>query len=143
MSGIRNLQTLLASLQPVLSPVEFVFVTQAGGRYCDGANLNPIATFQESEGLTLVVPKENADLAFEHYTGVLRMISLQVHSDLGAVGLTAAVADALSKRDISANLVAAYYHDHVFVPVAKANDALNALQELMKSSGLDTKQQLK
>ncbi len=143
MSGIRNLQTLLASLQPVLSPVEFVFVTQAGGRYGDGANLNPIATFQESEGLTLVVPKENADLAFEHYTGVFRMISLQVHSDLGAVGLTAAVADALSKRDISANLVAAYYHDHVFVPVAKANDALNALQELMKSSGLDTKQQLK
>ena len=61
-------------------------------------------------------------------------ITLQVHSSLAAVGLTARVAESLAARGISANMVAAFHHDHVFVPWARRTDALNALAELYKLS---------
>ena len=59
---------------------------------------------------------------------VFRLISLHVHSSLDAVGLTAAFSTALGNAGISANVVAAYYHDHIFVPTDKADKALNVLQ---------------
>ena len=130
MSGISDLPTLLASLSPVVSPSVYVFLTRPSAAYGDGADLHPLATFAESEGLTLVVKKERADAAGERYHGEFGLISLGVHSDLQAVGLTAAIANALSEHGISANIVSAFYHDHLFVPLSRVNDAMTVLSEL-------------
>jgi hypothetical protein len=129
-SGISDLSTLLATMRPLIVPGEFVFISQPSGKYGDGAQLDPIAAFAEKEGLTLVVPKHRADEDDVKYDGVFRMITLQVHSSLDAVGLTAAVASALTKHNISANVIAAFYHDHIFVPSSRADDAITVLSEL-------------
>ena len=130
MTGSRDLQQLIANLSPTLVPGEFVFITFRDGNYGDGGNLQPIASFQEQEGLTLIVRKETAESASKEFDAVFRMITLRAHSSLEAVGLTAAVANALSRQGISANVVAAYYHDHVFVTAASAQDAMEALLKL-------------
>ena len=130
MSGISDLSILLASLSPVVSPDVYVFLSRPLATYGVGVELDPIATFSENEGLTLVVRKERADAAGERYDGEYGLISLSVHSDLQAVGLTAAIAGALSERGISANIVAAFYHDHIFVPLSRVGDAVTALSQL-------------
>jgi hypothetical protein len=61
---------------------------------------------------------------------VFRRIALGVQSSLEAVGLTAAVAGALARQGISANMVAAFHHDHVFVPADRAEEALACLLDL-------------
>ena len=134
MSGTSDLPTLLASLAPVVSPEVYVFLSRPQAAYGDGVELAPIATFSEEEGLTLVVPQERADAAGEDYDGEFGLISLSVHSDLQAVGLTAAIAAALSERGISANIVAAFYHDHIFVPLSRIDEAVSALLELAASN---------
>ena len=88
-----------------------------------------MASFVEREGLTLVLPSEAAERASLAFEGVFRQITLSVHSSLEAVGLTAAVAAKLTAKGISANVIAAYYHDHIFVPADKAQAAFRALQE--------------
>lgn len=132
MSGETDLGRMLASLSPVLADGEFVFCSFADARYGDHAGLEPIAVIDEPEGLTLVVPKPNADAQALSYATVFRMISLGVHSSLEAVGLTAAFASKLAERGISANVVAGYYHDHLFVPRERAEEAVDALDELAR-----------
>jgi hypothetical protein len=99
------------------------------GSYSDYAHLSPLASFEESEGLTLIVPVESAEKAQIAYESKFKRITLTVHSSLAAVGLTAAVATKLASYGISANVVAAYYHDHIFVQTEKADEALLALKE--------------
>ena len=108
MSGITDINELLSSMQPALVDELFVFCT-VKGQLAEYVNLAPIATFIESEGLTLTV-----------------------HSSLEAVGLTAAVSTKLTSKGISANVIAAYYHDHIFVSDDKAEQAISALKELSK-----------
>jgi len=117
-------------MSPVLSTGEFVFVTFAQARYGDHVELQPIASFNEPEGLTLVVPKECADQHDVPYNSVFSTITLQVHSSLEAVGLTAAFSAALSEQGISANVIAGFYHDHIFVPQESAATAMAALVAL-------------
>ncbi|MCW3171553.1 ACT domain-containing protein [Shewanella subflava] len=128
MSGITDLNTLLQSMQPQLLETEWVFCS-VKGRLGDYLALNPIATFMEPEGLTLVLEKLEAIKAGLVFEQTFCQITLSVHSSLEAVGLTAAVAAKLTAKGISANVIAAYYHDHIFVPSAKASAALVALQE--------------
>lgn len=130
MVGETDLNKLLASLAPHLMAGDFVFCTIKGGTYGDFAELLPMACFRETEGLTLLVTKESADQAGLSYESVFKGITLKVHSSLDAVGLTAAVSSKLAERGISANMIAAYYHDHIFVPVEKADKALLALNAL-------------
>ncbi len=134
MSGIENLDELLTSMEPSLREGEFAFLTFPGQVYGAQPQLNPVASFAEREGLTLVVPVERAEAAQIDFDGAYRMISLNVHSSLSAVGLTAAVAVALTEKGISANVVAAYYHDHIFVPANRAEQALAALKVLSSES---------
>ncbi len=129
MTGIVDLQQLLKTMQPVLAQGRYVFCCLEG-RYGDHQSLNPLASFQESEGLTLVLDQDEAKMAGLAYESVFRKITLSVHSSLDAVGLTAAVAECLASHGISANVVAAYYHDHVFVPQERAEEALSLLQGL-------------
>ncbi|QIZ78775.1 ACT domain-containing protein [Ferrimonas lipolytica] len=130
MSGETNLATLLQSMQPKRIPGEFVFVTLAHGVYGDGAQWQPVATFAEQEGLTLVIPKAAADQDQLSYQSVFSCITLTIHSSLDAVGLTAAFATKLAEHGLSANVIAGYYHDHIFVQTEVAEQALAALAEL-------------
>ena len=128
MAGETDLEKLLASMEPSLREGEFIFATLPGKSV--PAWLNPIGTFLEDEGLTLILPAGEAEgLAT---SGPMRCITLTVHSSLNAVGLTAAFATELTTRGISANVVAGYYHDHIFVSAADAQKALAALVELSK-----------
>lgn len=130
MSGMTDLGELLSHMQPALLPGEFVYVSLPNGAYGDGAELCPVASCVEKEGLSLTVPRERADAAGLAYDGVFRLISLSVHSSLEAVGLTAAISTTLAQHQISANIIAGHYHDHLLVPAGCAEDALNALASI-------------
>ncbi|WP_347564653.1 ACT domain-containing protein [Alteromonas sp. 5E99-2] len=94
---------------------DYVFCCVQSGSNLDVSSLSLLATFNEVERLTLILRKETAvanNLTFE---SVFKGITLTVHSSLDVVGLTAAVASKLASKGISANVIAAYYHDHIFV----------------------------
>ena len=131
MTGETDLSKLLATMAPHLHDEEYVFCTVENGRYGDYPELQPIASFMEAEGLTLVIPKARADQHYIAYDSVLKCITLTVHSSLEAVGLTAAVTTQLTEQNISANVIAAFYHDHIFVQAHRAEDALVALSEIL------------
>ncbi len=128
--GERDLALLLQRLEPELVVGEFVFCSAAAGAFEDYLDLVPLAMMAEPEGLTLVLLRDIAQEAGFACDVVLRCITLTVHSSLEAVGLTAAVASALAQEGISANVVAGYFHDHIFVPAERADDALLVLQHL-------------
>ncbi|QND49734.1 ACT domain-containing protein [Rhizobium lusitanum] len=130
MSGITDLKLLLVGMKPDLVEGEFVYCSVPASSLADYIHLNPVGLFQEREGVTLILPVEAARQAGLPAEPAMRMITLEIHSSLGAVGLTAALATALGNEGISANVVAGYYHDHIFVPVADAGRAMAALQAL-------------
>ena len=130
MTGEQNLATLLTSLSPQLLDGEYVFCTFKRAQYGEYSELAPIAAVQEVEGLSLIIPKAMADANNIAYDTVFRGITLTVHSSLDAVGLTAAFATQLTQHGISANVIAGYYHDHIFVQSEHADRAMAALQEL-------------
>ncbi|WP_029905730.1 ACT domain-containing protein [Prevotella sp. 10(H)] len=134
MNGIENLNELLKSLEPELHTEEFVFCTFPHESLSDKMYLSPISSFQEKEGLTLIITKECAIANSIPFESVFSLISLTIHSSLDAVGLTAAIAGKLASKNISANVVAAYYHDHIFVQKEKAKEAIKALKELQQES---------
>ena len=119
----------LKNLNPVLLEGEYVFCTFLSSIYGDHDKLNPIASFNEKEGLTLVVKKESAKLNNLEFNDTFKCISLNLISSLTSVGLTALISKVLADNEISANIYAGYYHDHIFVPLEKANDALKLLCE--------------
>lgn len=88
-----------------------------------------IAMVREAEGVTLVVPAELAPDA-----PLMRQITLNVHSALDGVGLTAAVSTALADAGIPANVVAGYHHDHIFVPEEQAEHAVDVLKSAAKAA---------
>ena len=124
---VRDREALIANMAPVLDPRRWCFVAVTPGRAPEllGAALG---TFREDEGVTAIVP---ADLA-EDAPAFARII-LTVHSDLEGVGLTAAVSSALAEAGIACNVVAALHHDHLFVPAARAEEAMGALAALPAS----------
>lgn len=117
----------LKNLNPVLLEDEYVFCTFLSSIYGDHSKLNPIASFNEKEGLTLVVKKEIAKFNNLEFKGTFKCISLNLISSLTSVGLTALISKALADNEISTNIYAGYYHDHIFVPLEKANDAFKLL----------------
>ena len=119
----------LKNLNPVLLEGEYVFCTFLSSIYGDHDKLNPIASFTEKEGLTLVVKKESAKLNNLEFNDTFKCISLNLISSLTSIGLTALISKVLADNEISANIYAGYYHDHIFVPLEKANDALKLLCE--------------
>lgn len=136
MSGITNLGVLLSSMEPSLAPGEFVYCSVAEERLAEYTPLRPLGMFREAEGVTLILPAEAATGIKDIMASApMRCITLTVHSALEAVGLTAAFATALTREGISANVVAGYYHDHIFVPSADAERALAALRALSSTSG--------
>jgi hypothetical protein len=129
MTGEKNLDVLLASMSPTLRPGEFVFYSLQEAHYGDFPELEPIAAVEEEEGLTLVIPKSAADGNKISYESVFRCITLNVHSSLEAVGLTAAVSSRLAEHGISANMLAGYFHDHILVQKEFAEKAIALLDD--------------
>lgn len=128
MPGEKDLSRLLQHMQPTLNPGEFVFCTLSK---LDNLPLQQIVCFfKEAEGYTLILPRALADELTLPYSFVAAWITLTVHSALDAVGLTAAFSNALGAAGISCNVVAAYYHDHIFVGVEDAEQAMAVLQGL-------------
>ena len=130
MSGETDLNRLLGSMEPSLQDGRYIFVTIGKTSIADIAKYQPISTFIEAEGLSAILPLTEAVEQNFEYSGVYRCITLNVHSSLEAVGLTAAVATALTMNNISANVVAAYYHDHIFVNEVDAERAVKCLEEV-------------
>ena len=129
-SGARDLGVLLREMRPERRPGRFVFVTVPAEM--DG--VEAVASVWEDEGLSLVLEQAEADRRGLAYEFVAAMITLTVHSALDAVGLTAAVAAALADAGVSCNVVAGHFHDHLFVPVDRADEALRLLTALSTSS---------
>ncbi|MBK1896046.1 ACT domain-containing protein [Chryseobacterium paridis] len=129
MSGETDLKILLQNMEPVLNSGEYVF--------CKVESLNKIPDmekllffFRETEAVTVVLEKSTADKWNLEYDYISSWITLNVHSSLEAVGLTAAFANALKQESISCNVVAAYFHDHIFVAKDDAEKAMSALVRL-------------
>lgn len=119
-------------MEPVLDERDFVFCSFPTLDWDQMRELNPIGIFHEKEGVTFILDTKNAVDKKIDYLSVYRLITLNVHSSLDAVGLTAAFSAKLAEKNISANVVAAYYNDHIFVPEEKAEQALEAILELQK-----------
>jgi predicted N-acetyltransferase YhbS len=132
MTGEKDLRTLLATMHPVLRDGEFVYVLWPHGKPLAGGIA---AAVREAEGLTVVLPRAEADRLGLAYDFVGAWITLEVHSSLEAVGLTAAVGAALTDAKISCNVLAGFHHDHLLVPVAERDRALEVLHELSAESG--------
>ena len=126
LTQVTDLQEMLRGMGPVLAP------SPVGIRSVEAlpAGLSVFATVAEAEGLTIVA--RQADLAAQGLKGGddWALISLTLHSDLAAEGLTAAFAKALGDEGISANVIAGFYHDHILVQWARRLDAMAALREL-------------
>lgn len=135
MSGEKSISALLRGMSPVLNEGDFVFCTVADADALLGTDV--LGTFREKEGFTVIIERERADALGLEYNFVAAWITLTIHSALDAVGLTAAFATALGKAGISCNVIAAFYHDHIFVAkddAAKAIDVLQALSRAGESS---------
>ena len=128
MAGETSLSTLLRSMSPQLNAGDYVFCTLGDSRIPDG--LEVIGSFREQEGLTLILERSQAEQAGFSFDYVAAWITLNVHSALQAVGLTAAFATALGQAGISCNVIAGYYHDHLFVGRADAERAMQVLRDL-------------
>jgi hypothetical protein len=130
----KDLDKLLAGLNPQLNAASFVFCSLAKDENL-AAKLSqlpflPQGTFSEAEGMTLIVRQEEADSLKWPYSGLWSMITCQIESDLLAVGFLAKIATALAAAGIPCNAIAAYYHDHIFVPADKSAQALSILNNL-------------
>ena len=132
MTPISDLNLLLRTMEPQLQDGSFVYVLSDGNP--DMTDRRVIATIREAEGLSLIVEKS---FAIEHGLQPhfeCAWITLNVNSDLAAVGLTAAFASALGDAKISCNVVAGLNHDHIFVPVDQAQAALDVLRALQQNA---------
>ena len=132
MAGETQLPTLLASMRPELHPGEYVFTSIPEAAVPVG--VAPVVAVAEEEGLTMVLRREHADRLGLGYDYVAGWITLRVHSALEAVGLTAAVSATLAREGLSCNVVAGFYHDHLFVPHGSAAQAVKLLEDLAQQA---------
>ncbi|MBK8463647.1 MAG: ACT domain-containing protein [Nigerium sp.] len=122
MAGLTNLHEILGSLRPRVRQGTYVYVTLA-----DEPAVEAHARILEEEGITLVLDQQVADAAGYAYEGVFGWITLQAHTSLSAVGVTAAVATALARVGLSCNVLAGFYHDHLLVPADDVAEAIEVL----------------
>lgn len=130
MSGETNLEALLGSMKPHLVEGLFVFVTGPEGGLPAGAE--PQMVFREAEGTTWILEQSEALAHGLEFEFPCRMISLEVHSSLEAVGFLARITAALAARGMGVNPVSGFYHDHLFVPEARATEAMEILAQFAK-----------
>jgi uncharacterized protein len=128
MQGETNLSILIKNMQPILNEGQYIFCSVSSKKDLNFDEI--IHFFKEKEGFTIIVEKDYADEKGYAYTSTFVWITLLVHSSLDAVGLTAAFSNALADHHISCNVVAGFYHDHIFVQQELAQKAVDVLREL-------------
>jgi hypothetical protein len=129
-AGGRDLSALLANASPLLHPAPVAVATIADGEIPESLRAHVIGTFREAEGLTVYLDGAATEAAGLRIVFRAAWITMNVHSDLEAIGFTAAFARALAARGIAANVVAGAFHDHIFVRWDKAQEAMAALSAL-------------
>ena len=128
MSGVSNIEELISSMRAELLSDVYVFATTQDESLASAVSAK--MTFREAEGLTLILTREEADgLALKH-DFPCRMITLNIHSSLDAIGFMAQITTHLAQLGMGVNPVSAFYHDHLFVPETAAQEALEALHSL-------------
>jgi hypothetical protein len=128
MSGETNLDQLVKSMSAVLVDGLYVFATIAADQKVAG--LAPRMMFEEAEGTTYILLKSEAEAYGLAYEFPCRMITLNIQSSLEAVGFMARIATELAKQDMGVNPVSGFYHDHLFVPDGREQDAMRVLKEM-------------
>lgn len=129
MAGETDLEKLLSGMRPRLQPGVFVFVSLPPDAP-PPAGVAPLMVFRENEGTTLILEESRAVRAGLNASFRSRMITLEIHSSLEAVGFLAAITARLASAGMGVNPVSAFYHDHLFVPADRAEDALRLLEDL-------------
>ena len=130
MTGETNLDKLIQSLSAVLVEGLYVFATVQPNH--QSLDIVPRMTFIEAEGTTYILLKSEAETLELNYEFPCRMITLNIHSSLEAVGFMARIATELAKHDMGVNPVSGFFHDHLFVPDGRQYDAMNALEKMSK-----------
>lgn len=130
MEAVSGLEALLAGMRPELDGGRYAFVALPAGAV--PAPDQVVASVREREGLSVIVPEQLALGRGWPVAFTAAWITLTVHSDLAAVGLTAAVSQALAQGGIACNVVAGVHHDHLFVPIDQAQPAMAALHALSR-----------
>ncbi|WP_062056806.1 ACT domain-containing protein [Aquimarina longa] len=131
MGGETNLTILIKNMSPVLQTGEFVFCTVKNVDYIPREDI--ISEFKEPEGITIILNRKKAEFFNLPYKYIASWITLEIHSSLDAIGLTAIFSTELAKHKISCNVIAGYYHDHIFVDKKDENKAISVLQKLSKN----------
>ncbi len=128
MTGEKDIPRLLKMMKPELHAGDFVFCTVPDMAAVHGNDA--LLIFKEQEGITLILKRSVADELQLNYSFVASWITLTVHSSLAAVGFTAAFSKALTDQGIGCNVIAAFYHDHIFVATKDAEKAMLILNSL-------------
>jgi len=133
MKAESDLKILAREMQPFLHPQAVVFAVLSQPT-SPNLSLDPIATFREEEGITVILPQSEAEQFGLPFEGLWAWITLQVHSALDAVGFLAKISVALAQAGISVNVFSAYYHDHLFVPWERRFEAMEVLERIRQNA---------
>ncbi|PZR44910.1 ACT domain-containing protein [Paraburkholderia fungorum] len=128
----KDLATLCATIEPEMAEPVYVYCSFPDFTLPEG--LSTLFTFREVEGLTAVLDLHDAVQYALPYTFKARLITLKVHSSLEAVGFLAVVSAHLAKAGIPCNAIAGYHHDHILVPVDRADEAFSVLKGIREAN---------
>ena len=131
---VRETAAMIAAMEPELVGGEYSFCTTTDASLAAECLSDAVAMFHGREGTSFVLPVAKAEARGFDCSARMRCITLNVYSALDGVGLTAAVASALAEHGIPCNMIAAYHHDHVFIPVGQADAALSVLTALSRGA---------
>lgn len=131
---------MISGMTPEPQPGVFVFIITCNPAHIAALAPHAISTFREAEGHSMIVPVDVAEQAGFGTASPMACITLSVYSSLEGVGLTAAVSAALGAEQIPCNMVAAFHHDHVFVPAEMCERAVQVLTQLQETSAQEPPQ---